>query len=101
MVGAERPALVLGGDIDAAGLFADAVRLAEHLNAPVWAAPSLFRLPFPNRHPLFRGVLPAGIAPVCEAFEGHDLVLVLGAPVFRYHEFCPAGICPRAPGCSR
>ncbi len=30
---------------------------------------SLFRLPFPNRHPQFRGVLPAGIAPISEAFE--------------------------------
>nr|WP_272910145.1 benzoylformate decarboxylase [Streptomyces mexicanus] len=91
---ARRPALVLGGDIDAAGLFDDAVRLAERLGGPVWAAPSQFRLPFPNRHPLFRGVLPAGIAPVCEAFEGHDLVLVLGAPVFRYHEYLPGRYLP-------
>ncbi|MFE2051079.1 benzoylformate decarboxylase [Streptomyces sp. NPDC059459] len=91
---ARRPALVLGGDIDAPGLFDDVVRLAERLGCPVWAAPSLFRLPFPNRHPLFRGVLPAGIAPVCEAFEGHDLVLVLGAPVFRYHEYLPGRYLP-------
>ncbi|MDV6290717.1 thiamine pyrophosphate-dependent enzyme [Streptomyces sp. UP1A-1] len=91
---AERPALVLGGDIDSADLFDDAVRLAERLGGPVWAAPSLFRLPFPNRHPLFRGVLPAGIAPVSEAFEGHDLVLVLGAPVFRYHEYLPGRYLP-------
>ncbi|WP_217254922.1 benzoylformate decarboxylase [Streptomyces sp. AC602_WCS936] len=91
---AERPALVLGGDIDSAGLFDDAVRLAERLGGPVWAAPSLFRLPFPNRHPQFRGVLPAGIAPVAEAFEGHDLVLVLGAPVFRYHEYLPGRYLP-------
>ncbi|MFE5398291.1 benzoylformate decarboxylase [Streptomyces sp. NPDC056568] len=91
---ARRPALVLGGDIDAPGLFDGAVRLAERLGCPVWAAPSLFRLPFPNRHPLFRGVLPAGIAPVCEAFEGHDLVLVLGAPVFRYHEYLPGRYLP-------
>ncbi|MGW5201395.1 benzoylformate decarboxylase [Streptomyces spiralis] len=91
---AERPALVLGGDIDSAGLFDDAVRLAERLGGPVWAAPSLFRLPFPNRHPLFRGVLPAGIAPVCQALEGHDLVLVLGAPVFRYHEYQPGRYLP-------
>ncbi|MFH9981046.1 benzoylformate decarboxylase [Streptomyces sp. NPDC017179] len=91
---ARRPALVLGGDIDSAGLFDDAVRLAERLGGPVWAAPSQFRLPFPNRHPLFRGVLPAGIAPVCEAFEGHDLVLVLGAPVFRYHEHLPGRYLP-------
>ncbi|MFF3505465.1 benzoylformate decarboxylase [Streptomyces sp. NPDC003247] len=91
---ARRPALVLGGDIDSAGLFDDAVRLAERLECPVWAAPSLFRLPFPNRHPQFRGVLPAGIAPVAKAFEGHDLVLVLGAPVFRYHEYLPGRYLP-------
>ncbi|MYV46332.1 benzoylformate decarboxylase [Streptomyces sp. SID2888] len=94
VLSARRPVLVLGGDIDSAGLFDDAVRLAERLGGPVWAAPSLFRLPFPNRHPLFRGVLPAGIAPVCEAFEGHDLVLVLGAPVFRYHEHLPGRYLP-------
>ncbi|MFI7405655.1 benzoylformate decarboxylase [Streptomyces sp. NPDC049541] len=91
---ARRPALVLGGDIDSAGLFDDAVRLAERLGAPVWAAPSLFRLSFPNRHPQFRGVLPAGIEPVSQAFEGHDLVLVLGAPVFRYHEYQPGRYLP-------
>jgi benzoylformate decarboxylase len=91
---ARRPVLVLGGDIDTAGLFDDAVRLAERLGGPVWAAPSLFRLPFPNRHPLFRGVLPAGIAPVSKALEGHDLVLVLGAPVFRYHEHLPGPYLP-------
>ncbi|MFJ3336124.1 benzoylformate decarboxylase [Streptomyces sp. NPDC086766] len=91
---ARRPALVLGGDIDSDGHFDEAVRLAERLGAPVWAAPSLFRLPFPNRHPQFRGVLPAGIAPVSAAFEDHDLVLVLGAPVFRYHEHLPGRYLP-------
>ncbi|MFH8935588.1 benzoylformate decarboxylase [Streptomyces griseosporeus] len=91
---ARRPVLVLGGDMDTDELFDDVVRLAERLGGPVWAAPSLFRLPFPNRHPLFRGVLPAGIAPVAQAFEGHDLVLVLGAPVFRYHEYLPGRYLP-------
>lgn len=91
---ATSPVLVLGGDIDTAGLFGAAVGLAERLGGPVWAAPSQFRLPFPNRHPLFRGVLPAGIRPVSEAFEGHDLVLVLGAPVFRYHEHLPGSYLP-------
>lgn len=86
---ARRPALVLGGDIDTAGLFDDAVTLAQRWNIPTWAAPSLFRLPFPNRHPLFQGVLPAGIAPIAESLEQHDLVLVLGAPVFRYHQHVP------------
>jgi benzoylformate decarboxylase len=39
-------------------------------------------------------VLPAGIEPVSRAFEGHDLVLVLGAPVFRYHEYLPGRYLP-------
>ena len=82
-------ALVLGGDLDTDGLFAEATALAERLGAPTWGAPSVFRLPFPNRHPLFRGVLPAAIAPVAAALAPHDLVLVLGAPVFRYHQHVP------------
>ncbi|WP_206794342.1 benzoylformate decarboxylase [Amycolatopsis sp. MtRt-6] len=91
---ARNPALVLGGDIDATGLFDRAVALAEHLGLPTWVAPSPYRLPFPNRHPLFRGVLPAGIAPVSAALTGHDLVLVLGAPVFRYHQHVPGAYLP-------
>ena len=86
---ARSPALVVGGDLDTDGLFGDVTALAERLDAPTWAAPSMFRLAFPNRHPLFRGVLPAGIAPIADALAGHDLVLVLGAPVFRYHEYRP------------
>jgi benzoylformate decarboxylase len=91
---ARNPALVLGGDIDATGLFDRAVALAEHLGVATWVAPSPHRLPFPNRHRLFRGVLPAGIAPVSAALTGHDLVLVLGAPVFRYHQHAPGAYLP-------
>jgi len=95
--GARNPALVLGGDVDAAGLFDRAVALAEHLALPTWVAPSPHRLPFPNRHRLFRGVLPAGIASVSTELAGHDLVLVLGAPVFRYHQHVPGPYLPE--GC--
>ncbi|MFF3573977.1 benzoylformate decarboxylase [Nocardia jiangxiensis] len=94
LAGARNPVLVLGGDIDAAGLFERSVHLAEHLDLPVWVAPSPHRLPFPNRHRLFRGVLPAGIAAVSEALAGHDLILVLGAPVFRYHQHLPGAYLP-------
>jgi len=94
-VGAARnPALVLGGDMDTAGLFDRAVALAEHLDLPTWVAPSPHRLPFPNRHPLFHGILPAGIAPVSTELAGHDLILVLGAPVFRYHQHLPGPYLP-------
>lgn len=91
---ARNPVLVLGGDIDTLGLFDRAVSFAEHRALPVWVAPSPHRLPFPNRHPLFRGVLPAGIGSVSAELDGHDLVLVLGAPVFRYHQHVPGPFLP-------
>ena len=94
VTGAQRPLLVLGGDVDSQGHFERAIRTAEALDVPVYAAPSLFRLPFPNRHPLFRGVLPAGIKPISDAFAGHDLVVTVGAPVFRYHQHVPGDFLP-------
>lgn len=86
---ARNPVIVLGPDVDAAHANADCVALAERLKAPVWIAPSAPRCPFPTRHPCFRGLLPAGIAAISQLLEGHDLVLVLGAPVFRYHQYDP------------
>ncbi len=91
---ARSPALVLGPDVDDERAWGAAVALAEAHELAVWAAPSLSRLPFPNQHPLFRGVLPAGIAPIGEILGGHDLVLVIGAPVFRYHQWMPGEYLP-------
>jgi benzoylformate decarboxylase len=59
------------------------------LGLPVWTAPTPPRCPFPTRHPLWQGVLPPSIAGVSEHLAGHDLILVLGAPVFRYHAYRP------------
>lgn len=49
---------------------------------------------FPNRHPLFRGVLPAAIGPIGQILGDHDLALVIGAPVFRYHQWQPGEYLP-------
>lgn len=94
LVAAERPVLVLGPDVDTDAGWRASVSLAEALDIPVWAAPSLPRLPFPNRHPLFRGVLPAAIAGIGEILGAHDLALVIGAPVFRYHQWQPGQYLP-------
>lgn len=91
---ARRPLLVLGPDLDGRVPFDSLVSLAEHLGAPVRVAPSPHRLPFPNRHRLFGGVLPAGVRSVSDALRGHDLVVVLGAPVFRYHQYEPGDLLP-------
>lgn len=87
--GATAPALVLGPEVDATRANASAVRLAERLGAPVWIAPSPARCPFPTDHPHFAGLLPANVADISTRLSQHDLVLVVGAPVFRYHHDKP------------
>ena len=80
--------------MDAARANQHAVRLAERLKAPVWIAPSAPRCPFPMTHSSFRGLLPASMADISRLLEGHDLVLVAGAPVFRYHQYDPGPLLP-------
>ncbi|MFT4124201.1 MAG: benzoylformate decarboxylase [Microbacteriaceae bacterium] len=91
---AEAPALVAGPDVDAADAGGRLVALAERIAAPVWIAPSASRCPFPTGHRLFQGVLPASIRGVSERLAGHDLIVVVGAPVFRYHQFDPGELLP-------
>lgn len=91
---AANPAFVFGPDVDASRANHHAVRLAEKLAAPVWIAPSAPRCPFPTRHPNFRGVLPASIAGISALLNGHDLIVVIGAPVFRYHQYQPGSYLP-------
>ncbi|MGO2644505.1 thiamine pyrophosphate-dependent enzyme, partial [Brevibacterium aurantiacum] len=64
--------------------------LAEKLDASVYVAPSPTRCPFPTTHPNFEGVMVPGIKSVRDRLADHDVVLVLGAAVFRYHRWEPS-----------
>ncbi len=79
------PVIVVGPGVDIDNGFDDTVRLAEKLQAKVWASPMSSRCSFPERHDLFAGFLPAHQPALSNCLEGSDLVLVLGAPVFTYH----------------
>lgn len=92
---ASNPVLVLGAAVDADHANQDAVRLADKLQLPVWIAPSAPRCPFPTRHPAFRGLLPAGIAAISTALADHDVIFVVGAPAFRYHQYDPGDYLPK------
>ena len=92
---AKNPALVLGPEVDACRANVHAVRLAEKLRAQVWAAPLAPRCPFPTTHPYFQGLLMGAIKEISVALSGHDLILVVGAPVFRYHEYEPGAYLPK------
>jgi benzoylformate decarboxylase len=65
------------------------VALAERLNAAVWADPMHPRAGFPQDHPLFQGVLTPAQATIADQLSEYDVVLVLGAPVFRYFQYLP------------
>jgi benzoylformate decarboxylase len=93
---AREPVLVVGPLVDSDGAWDATVRLAERLQAKVWAAPKSPRASFPESHPLFAGFLPAIQPGLSNCLKGADFVLVLGAPVFTYHfpstdEHIPAG----------
>jgi benzoylformate decarboxylase len=88
------PVLVLGPAVDRADAWPVAVALAERLAAPVWSAPAPERAAFPEDHPQYQGVLPYAIRPLAEKLRGHDLVLVIGAPVFRYYPYVPGDYLP-------
>ncbi|MDB5909172.1 MAG: uncharacterized protein JWP34_3286 [Massilia sp.] len=84
---ARNPVLLFGGAVDQGGGWDDAVRLAEKLCCAVLAAPIEGRPGFPETHPQFQGVAPPAIGPLCEKLQGHDLAVVIGAPVFRYYPY--------------
>ncbi len=94
LAGARSPVLVLGAGVARGGGWDAAVALAERLGCAVFQAPEAEAASFPEDHPLFQGALPPAIAPLCKKLEGHDLVLVLGAPVFRYYPYVPGRYVP-------
>lgn len=91
---ARSPVLVIGGAVDQSGGWDDAVRLAESLSCKVWAAPAEGRPGFPETHPLYQGVLTSAIGPLGRQLEGHDVIVVIGAPVFRYYPYVPGDYIP-------
>jgi benzoylformate decarboxylase len=82
---AHRPVLVAGASVARDQGWDDLIALAERHEAPVWVSPLSSRNSFPERHPLFAGFLPADRQQIVARLAGHDLIVVLGAPVFTYH----------------
>ncbi|MGB8402237.1 benzoylformate decarboxylase, partial [Bradyrhizobium sp.] len=80
-----RPALVVGPGVDRAVAVDLMVKVAEKAKAAVWVSPFSARCSFPERHPQFAGFLHASPAQVSDALRDHDLVVVIGAPVFTFH----------------
>jgi benzoylformate decarboxylase len=94
--GAQRPMVVFGPEVDRSGAWDAGVAFAEKVGAPVYGSPLPDRASFPEDHRLYQGQIPMTIAGVTEVMRGHDLVVVVGAQVFRYYpyvagEYLPEG----------
>jgi benzoylformate decarboxylase len=84
---AERPCLVVGAGTDNASAWTALERLAERLDCPVWQEAFGARAGFRQDHPHFAGHLPSRRDALRKTLSGHDLVLVVGAPVFRQYPY--------------
>lgn len=84
---AQSPALVVGAGADSPVAWTALVTLAERLGCPVWQEPFGARAGFPQDHPLFAGHLPAGRSALRDVLAPHDMVLTVGAPIFRQYQY--------------
>jgi benzoylformate decarboxylase len=84
--------LVYGEEVDISLAWKPAIELAELLKAPVFQAPLASRAVFPESNPMFQGSLPIAQGPIGEVLAEFDLVLVIGAEVFRYYPWSPGPV---------
>jgi benzoylformate decarboxylase len=90
----KNPVLVYGPEIERAGAWDAGIKFAERLKAPVYISPLTDRASFPQTHPHFRGMAPIAIGPLSKKLQGHDLIIVIGAQVFRYYPFIAGDYLP-------
>jgi benzoylformate decarboxylase len=86
---ARSPALVVGAGADSAAAWEALTSLVERVGCPVWQEPFGARAGYPQDHPRFAGHLPPGRAGLRKTLAGHDVVVAVGAPVFRQYPYEP------------
>ena len=91
---AASPALIVGGDVERYGAWEAVVALAERTRSAVWTAPLTGWSGFPENHPLYQGMLAPGAGWISKELTGRDLILVIGAPAFRYYPHVPGPYVP-------
>jgi benzoylformate decarboxylase len=86
---AAAPAVVVGAGADHPTVWTALTLLAERLDCDVWQESFGARAGFPQDHPCFAGHLPADRTRLREALSPYDVVLSVGAPVFRQYPYEP------------
>lgn len=94
LLAARNPVLVAGAGADDAVSWAALERIADQLGTPVWQEALGHRAGFRQDHPRFAGHLPVARTGLRQVLEPHDLVLVVGAPVFRQYPYDTGPLVP-------
>jgi benzoylformate decarboxylase len=84
---AKHPVIIAGAGNDSVDGWAQAVKLSEHLHVPVFQESFAAQAGFPQDHPNFAGFLSAARSVVRTQLAEYDLVLSVGAPIFRQYNF--------------
>lgn len=92
---ARSPVIAYGSNLARSQACSEGIRFAETLGVPVWTASFDERTPFPENHVQHAGARPAAIGPLGKKFAGRDLVIVIGAPVFRYYPYVGGDYVPK------
>lgn len=90
----QNPVLIYGADVARSNAWKEAVLLAEKLGCPVWKGPFSELVSFPEDHLLYQGELPSAKGLLSQMLKGHDLIIVIGAPVFRYYPWIAGDYLP-------
>jgi benzoylformate decarboxylase len=90
----KNPVLLYGPEIERSGGWEAGIKFAERLRAPVYITPLSEKASFPQTHPQFRGMAPIAIGPLSKKLRGHDLIIVIGAQIFRYYPFVAGDYLP-------
>jgi benzoylformate decarboxylase len=85
---------VIGAGVDRAGAREITLQLAEKLSCDVFGDPLGSRVGFPTDHPLFRGMLLPAAPRITQALDGHDVIVVIGAPLFLVYPYLPGPLTP-------
>jgi benzoylformate decarboxylase len=87
-------ALILGQEVDKSLGWEAAIKLAELLQVHVYQAPLAERAVFPEKHALYKGPMAIARGPLSNQLTGYDLVLVVGAEVWRYYPYVAGPVLP-------
>jgi benzoylformate decarboxylase len=84
---AKNPVIISGAGNDSSDGWSAAVALAEKISAPVLQESFAGAAGFPQHHRLFAGFLSASRSTVRAQLDEFDLILSVGAPVFRQYNY--------------